>query len=156
MIPRPSTAQLLQQCRRDLVDVVIPQVADETTAVTLEQIQMVLDVCAHRADNEIHDLVAETAEMEAFVGAALDDHPDGLPRTRASFDAALAQRPDGLRTPAIGAFHDLVAGAFSDAIEELMGMGDGRRVAEAVAWMRDVRQPREMAGTENWAMPGRG
>ena len=156
MIPRPTTAQLLQQCRRELTDNIAGQLSDETALVALEQIQMVLDVCAHRTEHEIADLVAETAEMERLVRIVVDARGDELPRTTAALAGVDGGRTDSLLRSDLIVTYELAAQALSAAIEELMDLGDTERVDALVTWMREVRQPRELAALANWAMPGRG
>ena len=96
MIPRPTVAQLLLQCRRELMQNVVPQIDDETTLVALEQVQMILDACAHRSENEIADMVAESQEMELLAREAVEAHPESMPRTSAALSRSAEQHNESL------------------------------------------------------------
>ncbi len=156
MMAKPTAAQMLQQCRRELMDNVMTQVTDETTLVALEQIQMVLDHCAHRSETEVADLVAETAEMESFATEAVSHHGAAMPRTAAALAALEAGRTPTLLTSELGVTYDLACEAFSCSIEELMDLRDTERTDQAVSWMASQRHDRELRLMPNWGMAGRG
>lgn len=156
MIPRPTVAQLLQQCRRELMQNVAPRVSDETTLVALEQVQMILDNCAYRAEHEITDLLTETAEMESMAADAVETHAGSMPRTEAALSTLGRERSDSLLTSKVGDNYQLAADALSCAIEELMDLGDDERVDAAIAYLAGPRAEREAAGLTNWGFPGRG
>jgi hypothetical protein len=89
MIGRPTTEQVLRDCRRVLMDDVLPSVTDETTQVRLVMLDKVLSNAAVRAGHEIAWMREETAAVEAYartvtaatgdggVGAALDELAGG-------------------------------------------------------------------------------
>ncbi|MGI9624676.1 MAG: hypothetical protein ACR2PK_17725 [Acidimicrobiales bacterium] len=156
MIPRPTVPQLLQQCRRELMQNVVPQISDETTLVALEQVQMILDNCAYRAEHEITDLLTESAEMETMAIEAVEAHTDSMPRTRAALATLHRERSDSLLTSKVGENYQLAAETLSCAIEELMDLDDVARIDSAVAYLAGPRLDREAAGLTNWGFPGRG
>ena len=51
MIVRPTTSQLLRDVRHELVETIAPEVTSATAQVALEQIDIILEQCAVRADN---------------------------------------------------------------------------------------------------------
>lgn len=156
MIPRPTTAQLIQQCRREIMDNVLPTVTDETLAVALEQVQMVLDTCALRAESEIADMTTEISEMLEYAQRVVDAHPDAATRTADALGRVTRHPSASLRASDVGAAHDLASEAFSCAIEDAMDAGDDALVDRGVQWMASVRHERELAYSPNWGMPGRG
>ena len=54
MIVRPTTSQLLRDVRNELVETIAPEVTSATAQVALEQIDIILEQCAVRAENENH------------------------------------------------------------------------------------------------------
>ena len=73
MIVRPTTAQLLRDVRHELTEVVGPEVHGATAKVALEQIDIILEQCAVRADSEIAWMIEEIDEIEAYAADVADD-----------------------------------------------------------------------------------
>ena len=68
MIAKPTTEQILNDCSRELMEVVLPAVTDETVQVTIYMMDLVLRNAAVRAAHEIAWMTEEIAELEAFAG----------------------------------------------------------------------------------------
>ena len=66
MIAKPTTEQILNDCSRELMEVVLPAVTDETVQVTVFMMDLVLRNAAVRAAHEIAWMTEEIAELEAF------------------------------------------------------------------------------------------
>ena len=61
MIAKPTTEQILNDCSRELMEVVLPAVTDETVMVTIYMMDLVLRNCAVRAAHEIAWMTDEIA-----------------------------------------------------------------------------------------------
>ena len=66
MITRPTTDQLLLDCCRELLDVVLPDVQSDHVRVAVQMLENVLRNAATRAAHEIGWMRDETAAIEAF------------------------------------------------------------------------------------------
>jgi len=66
MLSRPTTAQILEDCRRELSEVVAPALSDEAAAVSLAMLDEVLRNCAVRASHEIAWMMEEIDSMTAY------------------------------------------------------------------------------------------
>ena len=53
MLTRPTTPQILEDCRRELAEVIAPAVEDPAVAISLSMLDEVLRNCAVRAAHEI-------------------------------------------------------------------------------------------------------
>ena len=138
MIAKPTTEQILNDCSRELMEVVLPAVTDETVQVTIYMMDLVLRNAAVRAAHEIAWMTEETAELEAFADS-------------------------GTSTPAAGAslhLDDVVeryraaSEAFSGAMERAVAAGDGERTRQGTSLLaRRVGKEQEiMCG---WSPVGR-
>ena len=78
MLSRPTTAQILEDCRRELSEVVAPALSDEAAAVSLAMLDEVLRNCAVRASHEIAWMMEEIDSMTAYaaeVAETVEDDP---------------------------------------------------------------------------------
>ena len=100
MIARPTTEQILNECSRELIEVVLPAVTDDAVKVTVLMMDVVLRNTAKRAANEIAWMTDEIKELASFVGPAgesvaddvslhLDDVVDRYSRASEAFARAL-------------------------------------------------------------------
>ena len=112
MIARPTTEQILNECSRELIEVVLPAVTDDAVKVTVLMMDVVLRNTAKRAANEIAWMTDEIKELAGFVRAAgqsvddadgsllLDDVVERYSRTSEAFaralEAAIASGDDAL------------------------------------------------------------
>ena len=71
MIAKPTTEQILNDCSRELMEVVLPAVTDQTVMVTIFMMDLVLRNCAVRAAHEIAWMTEEIAALEAFTGSGV-------------------------------------------------------------------------------------
>jgi hypothetical protein len=108
MIARPTTEQILDDCSRQLLEVVLPAVDD----VTVMMMDLVLRNMAQRAAHEIAWMTAEIDELRDYVGE------QALPAAGA----------DGLHLDAVVERYCRAGEAFSRALEEAVAAGDVGRV----------------------------
>lgn len=151
MIGRPTTAQVLLDCAREVRESVAPAVTDPTVRVRLQMLELLLASCAVRAGHEIEWMAEESAEMVAFASDVLAAHPDES--LAVLHDAALAE-PAGLALDDRVASYDRVGRAFAAALELAMAAGDedlSARAKEIVGRRRD----HESETRPDFYMPGR-
>jgi hypothetical protein len=112
MIARPTTEQILEDCSRQLLEVVLPAVGDETVQVTVMMMDLVLRNMAERAAHEIAWMTAEIDELRDYVGE----------------EAAPPLAADELHLDAVVERYCRAGEAFSLALEEAVAAGDEDRV----------------------------
>jgi hypothetical protein len=155
MIVRPTTAQLLRDVRHELAEVVGPEVQTATAKVALEQIDIILEQCAVRAESEIAWMIEEIDEIEAYAADVAEATGD-----RATLDAleiARTGRSGSLQLDAMAGDYTLMSEALSCAIEACMGDPSQRALRErGVEILRLRRAERETIVRANWRLVGRG
>ena len=112
MIARPTTEQILEDCSRQLLEVVLPAVGDETVQVTVMMMDLVLRNMAQRAAHEIAWMTAEIDDLREYVGE----------------EAAPAVGADDLHLDAVVERYCRAGEAFSRALEAAVAAGDADRV----------------------------
>ena len=75
MLSRPTTEQILLDCCRELTNVVLPALTDETAQVSVIMIETVLRNTAARAAHEVAWMREETAEIESYARAVAEQAP---------------------------------------------------------------------------------
>jgi hypothetical protein len=136
MISRPTTEQILNNCSRELTEVVLPAVDDETVKVTVMMLGLVLRNAALRAAHEIAWMTEEIAAMHEFAGTASPPAPGSL-HLDAVVDAYCA-----------------ASEAFSQAMEAAVAAGDTETIRRGAELM-DRRVGREEEVMAGWTPVGR-
>ena len=137
MIAKPTTEQILNDCSRELMEVVLPAVTDQTVMVTIFMMDLVLRNCAVRAAHEIAWMTEEIAELEAFAG--------GGPSVEADSSLHLEDVAERYRQ---------ASEAFSRAMEDAVAAGDEERTRRGAALMSH-RVEREQLVMCGWSPVGR-
>jgi hypothetical protein len=75
VLSRPTTEQILLDCCRELTNVVLPALTDETAQVSVIMIETVLRNTAARAAHEVAWMREETAEIESYARAVAEQAP---------------------------------------------------------------------------------
>lgn len=75
MLSRPTTEQILLDCCRELMTVVLPALTDETAQVSVIMVETVLRNTAVRAAHEVAWMREETAEIESYAQAVAEQAP---------------------------------------------------------------------------------
>ena len=70
MIAKPTTEQILNDCSRELMEVVLPAITDQTVQVAVMMMDLVLRNAAKRAAHEIAWMTEEIDELETYAGVA--------------------------------------------------------------------------------------
>jgi hypothetical protein len=71
MMTQPTAARLLQVARQELEDHVLPALADEQLAASVQMVQHILATLEVRADHEIAWMCEEIDQIEAVAGRVL-------------------------------------------------------------------------------------
>lgn len=154
MLSKPTTQQILLDCRRELLETIDPAVTDPTVKISIQMLENVLRNCAERAAHEIAWMRAESALMVGFardVRTAVGTSPD--------IDAALSAYESGdneaLELDAVSDSYGLAGECLSVALERVFAVGNTElhlRGREILA----VRLAHEDAIKGDWAFVGRG
>jgi hypothetical protein len=137
MIAKPTTEQILNDCSRELMEVVLPAVTDETVTVAIYMMDLVLRNAAVRAAHEIAWMTDEIGELEAFAGES--SHPEAN---------------GSLHLDDVVEHYRRASEAFSRAMEEAVAAGDAERTQRGAELMahRVEREQEIMCG---WSPVGR-
>jgi len=155
MIVRPTTAQLLRDLRHELTEVVGPEVHTATARVALEQIDIILEQCAVRAESEIAWMVEEIDEIEGYASDVADATGDEA--TTAALIAGRRERSGSLELEALAADYNRMSEALSCAIEACMARAEQHELrARGIEILRLRRAERETVVRANWRLVGRG
>ncbi len=136
MIAKPTTEQILNDCSRELMEVVLPALTDETVQVTVYMMDLVLRNAAKRAGHEIAWMMEEIGELEAFAGDG-GGGPD-----------ATSSGTQGLHLDDVVERYRQASEAFSQALEAAMADGDDERVQRGTSLLA------KRMGSENEVMAG--
>ncbi len=155
MITRPSTAQILLDARRELLEVIGPEVSSSTARVSIEMLENVLRNCATRASHEIAWMRDECSSMEAFCDDVVSALGDSAAEVAERLAAYRLERSESLHLDDVQADYDRAGRAMSAAVDVVMASGD-RPLAARTAELLAARQAREAEIMGEWHMVGRG
>ena len=152
MIAKPTTEQVLLECCRQLSEVVLPAVEDETVKVTVLMLDLVLRNAAVRSAHEVAWMLDEIEELQAYARDVLASRPDasGL---QAALDGAGAAGA-GLHLDDVVERYRVASEAFSVALETAVAADDEARVAQGAAVL-DRRRVHETEIMSGWSPVGR-
>ena len=116
MITRPTSAQLIEEVRRELASNVAPQVTDPQVQGSLQMVDHILATLAVRAEHEIEWMLDEIDDISGVVGrvAASADAP---PSVREALDALKTSAYGSRSLSDVTARYALASEALSRAIE---------------------------------------
>jgi hypothetical protein len=136
VISRPTTEQILNNCSRELMEVVVPSVEDETVKVSVMMLGLVLRNAAVRAAHEIAWMTEEIAALHEFAGTT--EPPD----------------PSSLHLDAVVEAYGQASDAFAEAMERAVEADDTDRIRRGAELM-DRRVAREEEVMSGWTPVGR-
>jgi hypothetical protein len=154
MLSRPTTEQIILDCRTELLNTIDPAVDDPTVKVAIQMMENVLRNCATRAAHEIAWMRAETDAMIGFaidVAGAHGDRASAVATALAAYDAG---RSESLHLDDVCATYDLAGRAMGAALESVMAVGDDDRHVAGRAILEE-RLARENQIMGEWAFVGR-
>jgi hypothetical protein len=154
MLSRPTTEQILLDCRNELLATIDPAVTDPQVKIAIQMMENVLRNCAARAG---HEVAWMCAEIDAMVGyaetvAASDVPSDAVSEALGRFST---ERATSLHLDDVCATYDLAGDCFSAAIDAALDAGDSELVA-AGRKLLDQRLATELEIMGEWAFVGRG
>lgn len=153
MITRPTTPQIILDCRKELLEVIKPAVDNEAIGVSIDMLENVLRNCATRAGNEIAWMTAETSDLVAFAGEVAERHrSEPLVEAISAFESGASSDLD---LESVTATYSLAGEAFSCAAEAALRSGDAELAARAAALLQQ-RVDREVEIMGEWGFVGRG
>ena len=137
MIAKPTTEQILDDCSRELMEVVLPAVSDATVQVTIYMMDLVLRNAAQRAAHEIAWMTDEIRELEAFTATAVG-----------------AAGEPSLHLADVVERYRRASEAFAEAMDAAMAAGDEARTRAGTSLLtrRVEREQEVMCG---WSPVGR-
>jgi hypothetical protein len=154
VIVRPSTEQIILDCRRELLDIIGPEVTSEAGKISVQMVENVLRNCATRAAHEIAWMRDETIAMESFARDTL-----ALDPAAHAVAAALTALDGGPRTSLhlddVATVYSLAGEAFSCSLEVALGAGDEGLSARGAALL-SARSATEVQIMGEWGFVGRG
>ena len=152
MITRPTTDVLIEDCCRELMEVILPGLTDETLKLRLIMTETVLRNAAVRAAHEIAWMREETAALMAYAVRVAARH-GGEPLRTALADAE-AGRADSLHLVDVADVYERAGQAFAAALAAAQQAGDADLVAQARELLRDrIATEKEVMAT--YAVVGR-
>ncbi len=156
MLSRPTTEQLLLDCRDELLNAIEPAVADGPAKIAVQMMENVLRNCAARAAHEVAWMHEEGAAMMAFA-TRVQASPLSTPEVEATTAAHAAGASESRHLDEVCATYDLAGRAFGAALEAVMaGEGDlADELHRAGRAVLDVRLANERQIMGEWAFVGR-
>lgn len=153
MLSRPTTEQIILDCRNELLNTIDPAVSAEPVKIAIQMLENVLRNCATRAAHEIAWMRDETEQMVAFAQkvAASPCASDGIAQALAAYES---QRSDSLHLDDVAATYHLAGNCLSAAIDAVMAAGDDALHLEARAIL-SLRLERENQIMGEWSFVGR-
>ena len=154
MISLPTTEQIILDCRRELLEVVGPEVQTDAGKVSVQMLENVLRNVATRAAHEIAWMHEETLAMEAFANDTLAALPGAVGVAGAL--AALAAGPrQSLHLDDVARTYSLAGDAFSCALEAALAAGNAELATRSAALL-SARSATEVQIMGEWGFVGRG
>ncbi len=155
MITRPSTPQILLDVRRELLEVLEPELSSATARLSVQMLENVLRNCATRAGHEIAWMRDECSAMEAFCDQVVDALGERAAEVAVLLSSYRSERSESLHLDDVQADYDRAGRAMSAAVELALASGDAGLAARAQELLLD-RQAREAEIMGEWHMVGRG
>ena len=153
MLSRPTTEQILLDCCRELMTVVLPALTDETAQVSVIMVETVLRNTAVRAAHEVAWMREETAEIESYAQAVAGQAP-GAESLGAALKALADAPRDSLHLDDVVETYCRAGNVLSAALETAVaGRPDRpRRARRGTPVARAGHETEVMAG---WSPTGR-
>ena len=156
MLSRPTTDQVLLDCRAELLATIGAAVPEGPGQVAVQMMENVLRNCAVRAAHEVAWMHEEGVAMVAFAERVAAT-PLTTPELGAALTAHGAGATDSRHLDEAAATYDLAGRAFGAAMEAVLA-GEGRQADELHVEGRallDLRLAHEREIMGEWAFVGR-
>ena len=154
MLSRPTTEQILLDCRNELLTTIGGALTDPAARIAMQMMENVLRNCATRAAHEVAWMHAETTVMVAYA-----ERVAAAPAANDDVAKALQQYRDGhadsLHLDDVCATYGLASACLSAGIEAALAAGDAALESEGRALL-EQRLATELQIMGEWSMVGRG
>ena len=153
MNTRPRTDQIIIDCRRELMEVILPEISSDQVRVSVQMLENVLRNVATRAAHEIAWMREETTLLEGYareVAAALPEDQSLTASLRHLDDAPR----DSLHLEDVTDAYSRAGEAMSCALEVAMRAGH-LPFSDRAAELLRARNVRELEIKGEWTMVGR-
>lgn len=153
MLSRPTTDQIILDCRAELLSTIDPAVDAPQVKVAIQMMENVLRNCAERAAHEIAWMHEETEAMLAFAGdvAASSASTAAVVAALAAFDSG---RSTSWHLADVTATYDLAGECLSAALEAALAADDDALHRAGRAILED-RLAHESSIMGEWSFVGR-
>lgn len=154
MLSRPTTEQIILDCRSELLGTIGNAVSDPAAKIAMQMMENVLRNCATRAAHEIAWMHDETTAMIAYAErVAVSEAADN--GVASALQAYRAGRSDSLHLDDVCTTYSLASSCLSAAVEAAMRAGD-HDLESAGRALLDQRVAIELQIMGEWSMVGRG
>lgn len=154
MLSRPTTDQILSDCRNELLTTIDAAVSDPAAKIAIQMLENVLRNCATRAAHEIAWMREETADMIAFA-----ERVAASVAATGALVTALGQYNEGhsesLHLDEVSVTYGLAGECLSVALEAALAAEDDALI-EAGCTLLEQRLAHELGIMGEWTMVGRG
>lgn len=154
MLSRPTTDQILLDCRDELLTTIDATVTDPAAKIAIQMLENVLRNCAMRAAHEIAWMCEETSAMIEYAErvAASNAATGAVVSALGRFDDG---RSDSLHLDDVSATYSIAGECLSVALEAALAGGDDSLAASGRALL-EARLAHELEIMGEWTMVGRG
>lgn len=154
MLSRPTTDQILLDCRAELLGTIDAAITDPAAKVAVQMMENVLRNCAARAAHEIAWMIAENEAMTAYAERVAASGVSTLAVTDA-LAAFAGGSSAGLHLDDVSQTYNLASQCLSVALEAAIAGGDPALEAAGRAII-DKRLATELEIMGEWTFVGRG
>jgi hypothetical protein len=154
MLSRPTTDQIIADCRNELLSTIDGAVSDPAAKIAIQMLENVLRNCATRAAHEIAWMREETEGMIEFT-LQVASSPATTEAVAAALRSYAAERSDSLHLADVASTYSLAGECLSVSLEAALAAGDDD-LAGAGRALLDRRLGHEMEIMGEWTMVGRG
>lgn len=154
MLSRPTTDQIIADCRNELLSTIDAAITDPAVKIAIQMMENVLRNCATRAAHEIAWMREETDDVITFAKrvAASTASTDAV---TAALDNYVAKRSDSLHLDDVSSTYSLAGECLSASLEAALAAGDDD-LSGAGRALLEQRLAHEMEIMGEWTMVGRG
>ena len=154
MISQPTTDQIILDCRRELLETVLPAVSDPAVIVCVQMLENVLRNAATRSAHEIAWMAEESDQILTYAREVAAELP-GTDTIAAAIRSAEDSQSGSLHLSDVVVGYSAAGEALSCAVEAAVAAGHdvlSRRGVDLIT----ARTEREQTIKGEWSMIGRG
>ena len=154
MLSRPTTEQILLDCRNELLTTIDAALTDPAAKVAIQMLENVLRNCAERAAHEIAWMHEEMTAMVAFAERVAAS-PAGAAGVSSALSTFAAQPAASLHLDDVVVAYGLAGECLSAALDAVVAAGDHRLEADGRELLQQrLAHEQQIMGV--WTFVGRG